>query len=307
MGYASAVASGCCAGLMYATNKQLTGQLPALSVTFFEAVVATLVLLPWYLVRFRGSLWPRQTPWRWLLLFAATGVMLFYFRTVGVALTGPTTASLVTRFELVLVLVYSHLFLGEKPTPVGWLGAGALVAGMVAAADLSGQELVLRLGGIAAALACACGIALNAVIIRLHLGRVRNELTALANVSCQVAVLPCFMLAAGEGRQLLPALGEPRLLLPLLIAGGCIPAMLVSYYYSMKRIPMWSCRLLNLVTPVVALLLEHFWLRATISAGQLAGLGLVTGGAALVITSGLPASRRARAGQPASGGPQPQG
>ncbi|MGE5531008.1 MAG: DMT family transporter, partial [Bacteroidota bacterium] len=258
LGYAAAMGSGVFAGLMYGVNKQLTGQVSALPVTFIEAVVATALLLPWYVLRFRGQLWPKRTPWAWLLTFGLTAVMLFYFRTLGVALTGPTTAALVTRFEIVLVLLYSALFLTEKPSVMGWVGSAALVLGMLAALDLQSADAVVRLTGVAAALACAAGIAINAIIIRLHLNRVRDELIALGNVTTQSLVLPLFVLFAGEMGTVAGAVSEPRQLLLLIVGGACIPAMLVTYYFAMKLIPMWSCRLLNLVTPVVALLLDHF-------------------------------------------------
>jgi drug/metabolite transporter (DMT)-like permease len=152
----------------------------------------------------------------------------------------------------------------------------------------------VRLGGVAAALACATGIAVNAIIIRLHLNHVRDELIALGNVTTQSLVLPVFVLFAGEMSAVAHALADPRQLLLLILGGACIPAMLVTYYFAMKRIPMWSCRLLNLVTPIVALLLDHFWLHSQVSAGQIMGLALVIGGAALVITSGM---GRARVGE----------
>lgn len=278
---------------MYAVNKQVTGDVPALPVTLIEALVATALLLPWYVVRFRGNLWPKRTPWAWLLTFGLTAVMLFYFRTVGVALTGPTTAALVTRFEIVLVLIYSAVFLTEKPTLLGWVGSAALALGMLAALDWQSAEAVVRLAGVAAALACAAGIAINAIIIRLHLNRVRDELIALGNVTTQSLVLPLFVLFAGQMGAVAQAVAEPRQLVLLVLGGACIPAMLVTYYFAMKRIPMWSCRLLNLVTPVVALLLDHFWLHSRIGGGQIMGLALVMGGAALVIVSGLPGKRAA--------------
>lgn len=290
LGYAAATASGACTGLMYGINKELTGPAgaqSALSVTFVEAVVAALLLLPWYLIRFRRSPLPQRTPWLWLLMFGATAVMLFYFRTLAVAITGPTTSALFERFEFVLVMVYSYIFLTEKPSAVGWIGAIALVLGMLAALDPQAAGAVLRLGGVAAALLCATGIAINAIIIRLHLNTVRNELIALVNVVCQSLALPLFLIVAGKVPAVISAVANPHHLLLLILGGACIPGNLVPYYFAMKRVPMWSCRLLSLVTPVVALLLDHFWLHSRISAGQLLGLALVVGGAMLVITSGM--------------------
>lgn len=80
------------------------------------------------------------------------------------------------------------------------------------------------------------------------------------------------------------------------MGGALIPGMLTTYYLSMKCIPMWSCRLLNLGTPVVALLAEYFWLRSAISVNQLVGLVLVVMGAGLVILRGTPAVRKGTQG-----------
>lgn len=209
VGYAAALASALAAGLLYAVNKQLTRDVSPLQVTFVEALVAALLLLPGYAIRFRKEPLPRGTPWLWLGLFAFTAVVLFYLRTLGIMLTSPTTAALLTRVEIVIVLVYSYLFLTEKPTMLGWLGCLALVAGMVTALDLS-QGLVLRLTGVLAALGCGAGIAINSIIIKLKLGGVRSELTALSNVWMQVLLYPLALLGAGELLGLWEVLSQPR-------------------------------------------------------------------------------------------------
>ncbi|MEN6548215.1 MAG: DMT family transporter [Armatimonadia bacterium] len=296
VGYAGALASAVAAGLLYAVNKQVTRDVSPLQVTFVEAAVAALLLLPGYAMRFRKDPLPRGTPWVWLGLFGLTAVVLFYLRTLGISLTSPTTAALLTRVEIVIVLVYSYLFLTEKPTVIGWLGCLALVAGLVTALDLPAQGLVLRLTGVLAALGCGAGIAINSIIIKLKLGGVRSELIALANVWTQVLLYPLALLAAGELLNLGEVLRQPRLLVLLVVGGALIPGMLTTYYLSMKCIPMWSCRLLNLGTPVVAILAEYFWLRSAISASQLLGLLLVTTGAALVILWGTPTVQRSECG-----------
>lgn len=287
LGYAAALASGTLGGLMYGINKELTAHMGALPVTFGEALIALAILLPLYGIRFRRNLIPQRTPWGWLIVFGLTAVTLFYFRVLGVVLTSATTAALLTRFELVLVFTYSYVFLAERPSLAAWLGALALIGGMVCALDLPSASLTLRLGGVAAGLACAVGLASNAIVIKLHLGRVSNQLTAVCNVGIQAVVFPFLLLATGQTHGLAPALAQPRLLLLLVLGGACIPGMLVTYYFSMKRVPLWSCRLLDLINPVVALFADHFWLRSAISLGQLLGLALVVGGATLVITSGL--------------------
>ncbi len=285
-GYAAALVSGAAAGLLYAVNKKLMHTLSPLQVSWLEACIGFMVLLPGYWLRFRRDPLPRGTPWGWLVVFGLTAVVLFYFRTLGVALTSPTTTALIVRLEIVLVIVYSYLFLSERLAPLAWLGAALLIAGMLAAMDVSAQELVLRIGGLGALLIAAVGIASNSIVIKLHLGRVRNELTSLANAGIQTVAFAVLLLATGQFAALPRLLAEPHLLVLTLIGGLFIPLMLVPYYYAMKRIPMWSCRLLGLVTPVAAIMADFFWLHAPVTAGQLIGLALVTGGAALVIMSG---------------------
>lgn len=286
LGSAAAIVSGICAGLIWPINKELTRVLDPAQITWLEAVVATVILLPLYLHRFRGRLMPQRTPWPWLLTFGLTAVMLFYMRTLGVKLTNATTGALITRSEVILVFAYSYFFLHDRLSPVGWLGSVAMMAGMVAALDVSSSGLAFHLRGVAALMASTVGVASNAIIIKVRLGSVRNELTALVNATCQAVVLLLILTVAGEVSGLWPALHQTRTLVLVLLAGVFVPVMLVCYYYAMKRVPLWSARLLALVTPAVAMLGDHFWLHSHISHGQLLGLVLVTGGAAMVITAG---------------------
>lgn len=286
LGYGAALLSGICAGVIWPLNKQLSAAFSPGQITWLQALVAVLLLLPWYAVRRRQALAPRGTPWVWLALFGLTAVMLFYMRTVGVALTNATTASLMVRIEIVLVVIYSSIFLRDRPTLWGWLGAVALVLGMLAALDLPAQQLRVNLWGVVALWLAGIGIAVNAIIIKLRLGRVSDELTALFNAFSQAAVLPLLLGPAGELSGFVEPLRTPRLGLMMLAGGAVIPTMLITYYYAMKRVPMWSVRLLGLVAPLVALVSDHFWLHSPLSSGQLCGFVLVTTGAALVIVFG---------------------
>lgn len=291
LGYTMSVFTGVLAGLLYAVNKALTTELTAAQITFVEAAVAFALLVPGYLWRARGKAFPRHTPWGWLLLFGLTAALLFFMRTTGIALTSATTGALVVRLEVGLVFAYSYLFLHEKPSAWGWIGAGLLVAGMLAALNLPAGGLVLRPLGLAALVVAAFGIAANAVLIKLRLGGVSNSLTALANVTCQTLVLGPVILLAGQVTSLGPALASPRTAVLLGLGGFIVTWMLTTYYYAMKRVPLWTVRLLGLITPAAALLADYFWLRSPISGSQLLGLVLVTTGSALVIVSETPAAK----------------
>lgn len=298
LGYATSLFTGTLAGVLYAVNKVLCRDLTAGQITFLEATVALLFLLPLYLWRTRGASFPRGTPWGWLLAFGFTAVILFYARTLGIALTNPTTGSLVVRLEVALVFAYSFCFLREKPSVWGWVGAALLVAGMLAALDLPTKGLIFRPLGIGALLLCAVGIASNAIIIKLHLSRVSNFLTALVNVACQAAAFAVLLPLTGQWAGLAASLRNGQQLLLVLAGGAIITWMLTTYYFAMKRIPMWTVRLLGLVTPAAALLADHLWLKSVVTVGQLLGLGLVTLGSAAVIIAGVPHLQQSEANKP---------
>ena len=58
------------------------------------------------------------------------------------------------------------------------------------------------------------------------------------------------------------------------------------YYYAMKRVPMWSVRILVLTGPPVAMIADYLLLGSPITAAGVQGLTAVLIGATLVILGG---------------------
>lgn len=179
---------------------------------------------------------------------------------------------------------------------LGWLGSGLLLVGALRTAGVGSAAVCTDAGGIVALISAALLVALNAVIIKLHFARVSNELVILASAVVQTVIYSLLvpLLVGLEGVR--AALADPRLLGLVALAAAMIAANLFTYYYAMKRVPMWAARMLALLAPPVAVLADYFVLDTPVTAAAMQGLLLVLGGAALVIVSG----RQANGARPAA-------
>jgi len=247
------------------------------------ALAMILVIYPW---RRRGQqLIPQGAPIGWLALFAIFASAIFYTRNVGTHLTSATTAALVVRLELAIVFVLSYLILKSRVSAAGWIGTLVLLVGALSAMDISFSELSFAALGIAALLTAAMLTAANAIIIKLNFNRISSDLPTAASIVCQTVVFSAILLATGRMGETIAALASARVAVESVLLAFLFLWALLLYYYSMKRIPMWSCRILSLIAPVVAVLGDHFWLGSEITHGQLTGLIAVLLGAVLVVSA----------------------
>ncbi len=285
-GYAAIVASAICSGTMWPVQKDLMTEVSPLQANWLmivPALVMVAIIYPW---RRRGrKLIPPGAPLGWLALFAIFASAIFYTRNVGTHLTSATTAALVVRMELAIVFVLSYLILRTRVSAAGWLGTVVLLAGALSAMGISCGELSFAALGIGALLIAAMLTAANAIIIKLNFNRISSDLPTTASIVCQAVVFSAILLASGRMGETVATLASPRVAIEGVLLGALLLWTLLFYYYSIKRIPLWSCRILSLVAPVVATLGDHFWLGSTISQGQLVGLFAVLVGAGLVIMS----------------------
>ena len=287
-GYAAALLSGLLMGLTWVILKIIlnTGVLGPADLNWLNMIGMSLIIWPVYLLRHRGRLFPREAPWRWLLVFALLASTIFYARNLGVGICGATTAAIVSRVETAFVFLLTYLVLRQAVGRLGWFGSALLVAGALHTAGVGSGEVRVDLLGIGALMLAALCIALNAVIIKTQFGRVPNELVILASATVQTTVfsiaVPAFVGLDGVRA----ALADPRLLGLVALAALVITANLFSYYYAMKRVPMWAARMLALLAPPVAVVADYLVLGTPVSAGALQGLALVLAGATLVILSG---------------------
>ncbi len=286
-GYVAALMSGTIMGLTWVIQSHLLGLevIGPAELNWLNIVGVALIIWPVAILRAKGRIVPEGTPVKWLVLFACTAACIFYFRNVGVGLCGATTAALVNRVELVLIFVLTYLVLKQRVAPWGWIGAALLVAGVFRVAGLGAENLEFNAVGIGALVLAAMGIASNALIIKTHFGKVANELVILFSATIQTAlyslIVPIFVGMDG----VLAVLRDPRMLGLAALGAVCIAGNLFTYYYAMKRAPMWIVRILALTGPPVAMLADHFILGSPVTVAGVQGLVAVMIGATVVILS----------------------
>ncbi len=287
-GYAAALLSGLLMGVTWVIIKRIlnAGVLGPADLNWLNMIGMSAIIWPVYLLRHRGNLFPREMPYRWLLLFALLAAMIFYARNLGVGICGATTAAIVSRVETAFVFLISYFVLHQAVGGLGWIGSALLLVGALRTVGVGSARVCIDLLGIAALVVAALFIAINAAIIKTKFGRVPNELVILASATVQTIVysiaVPTFIGLDG----VLTALADPSLLGLVVLAAVVITANLFTYYYAMKRVPMWAARMLALLAPPVAAVADHFVLGTPITPEAVQGLLLVLAGAMLVILSG---------------------
>ncbi len=301
VGYAAAVLTGAIVGLTWVLQSHVLGQkiIGAAELNWLNMIGLSLIVWPVALSRARanpgGRLLPQGTPVRWLVVFACCAAAIFYFRNVGVGLCGATTAAVVTRVELALVFALTYLVLKQRVAPWGWVGAALLVAGVFRVSGVGAEALDFHAFGVAALVISAIGVATNALIIKTQFGKVTDDLIILFSATTQTIVFSVVVPGFVGFGWVAGLLARPDVLWLVALGSAAIAANLFTYYFAMKRAPMWTVRILALIGPPVAMVADHFLLGTPITAAGVQGLTAVMIGATMVILSGR--ERAANGGQ----------
>jgi drug/metabolite transporter (DMT)-like permease len=118
------------AAILYAMhlpiNQRVLYEVPAPTVTLYTLLAMSLVVVPAYL--FFDRQWPSENPPPWLPVLGLTFVTFFSRLTLffGVKKIGGMQTALLGLAELLIAILFSHLWLGENLTPLQWLGAVGL-------------------------------------------------------------------------------------------------------------------------------------------------------------------------------------
>ena len=259
-GYIAALISGVVMGLSWVVFK-LELNLEALGpadVNWLNMIGVAIIIWPVYLIRNRDNLFPRDKPYRWLLLFACFAAGIFYLRNIGVDLCGATTSAIVSRVETGFVFIMSYLVLSQAVSALGWLGTAVLMLGALRTIGIGSAELTFPIAGVIALVGAALLIAFNAVIIKTQFNRVPNELVILASATVQTIIFSIAVptLVGMDGLQYI--LQNPRYLVLVGFAAVGVSGNLFLYYYAMKRAPMWAVRVLALISLPAAVAGDYF-------------------------------------------------
>lgn len=241
------------------------------------------IILPIYLVRFQGRLrWHGFSP-SWLLVFGGVACVMHYGRNFGLRETSATTAAVVELSEVVFIFLISYLVLRRPIRPLGWLGTGLVLYGIIRVAMVGATALQFSTIGVFALVVVGLTIAINALLVKTKFMGIPNELIVLGSTAVQLVVFSTAVPAAG----LLPEVGrllqEPYLLMLVILGSVVWGARLMLYYFALKQAPIWAVRMLALTGLPIATLSDLLVLRIPVTWTHVEGLIIAIIGAALVI------------------------
>lgn len=136
-------------GSAFTVSKVGVNELPPLFLAFMRNAVASIVLLPFYLVVKRKGLAKNDPPLPWsrLVLLSLMGVTFFYaFFNISLTYTGAAMGSLIQGIMPLLIIVPAAVFLKEKVTGRVLTGilisvAGVIMVGFIGQKDDKGSIL----------------------------------------------------------------------------------------------------------------------------------------------------------------------
>ncbi|MGI5819313.1 MAG: DMT family transporter [Armatimonadota bacterium] len=284
-GFVAALLSGGIMGISWPLQKFVLSQdvVGPASLHWLNVIGLFAIVAPIYLVRYRGRLsFPGFHP-AWLLLLGAVACVMHFSRNFGLAETSATTAAIVESSEVVFVFTFSYLLLRKPVRPIGWIGAGLVLYGLIRVAMVGTTALNFSLLGVIALVITGLTIAVNALLVKTKLVRVPSELIILGSMAVQLVVFSVAVPSAGLLHEV-SALRHAPLVAGLVLTGSVVwGTRLVIYYFALKRSPMWAVRILALSGLPVATLADLLVLRAPVTGGHVVGLVAAMVGAALVI------------------------
>lgn len=291
-GYLAVIGACVCWGLSWAAIKPILHHISPLTLNWLQ-MLPVLAIAAGVHVLARRAQSQHTYPAAWLLAFGLIACIIFYTRNLGCQLTSPTTGVVIARLDVLFTALLSSWLLGVGLTPLAAAGGVTLLTGVALVIDVFRQGLVFHPLGYAVLVLCALGMAVNALIIKVHFAQTPDEAIVLASAAVQSAVFGVAVPAAGLWQEVAFALATPVLTAWILAVAMLIAVGLYLYYFGMKRAPVTNVRMLYAGTPAVTMLADHFWLGAAIGPAQVAGLAAVIGGAIMVIL-GTPSSGRPR-------------
>ncbi|MFQ6098843.1 MAG: EamA family transporter, partial [Armatimonadota bacterium] len=249
-GYTAAVIHGVATGVYYAVQKDLLRDTQVIPLNWLQMFVmgawAGGIILwrrAWSPTRGEpADLVPPVYPF--LLLFSLIASVLFFGRNAGVQLTTATTGVVIVRLEIAFTLLLSYLVLRQRVRLPAWLGIGGMVLGAFLVSRVSAAGFGWEPSGILLLVLAAVGIAVNALIIKTKFSQVPNELVIVYSATVQFVLYGLATFITGQQEAVRELLASPSRAFEAAAGGLLIGITLFSYYYSMKRIPMWAARVL---------------------------------------------------------------
>jgi len=268
------VAAGLWATLGLIYHRLESYGLPRLTIAFFRALVAALILFP--ILGWRQPRWLRVERRDWLL-FTALGLFgvaaFFVVYIYAIALTGMGVAAVLMYTAPAWVTLISAVFFEE---PLDRLKVGALLLACVGCAlvgrvyDL--DSVRLNWWGILAGLGAGLTYGLYTIFSKVA----QRRYTSWGTLAYALGLGVLFMLPLQSPASVARALTEPAVLLWLAVL-GIFPTLVggVAFNAALRRVPASDASIVATVEPAIAALLGWACLGEQLEGLQLLGAGLI--------------------------------
>lgn len=204
--------------------------------------------------------------------------MFFY----GLKLEGAAVSSFIFRSLFVFAGVFGYLLLKEKPEAKDTIAALAILAGN---AFLVSGEAVFGLGQLLV-LGATMLWALEYTISRKVMADIEPKVVMVSRMFFGAMVLFGFLLATGSVAALLSVASDPSMILWLAITSLLLTGFMMSWYSSLKSVPVMKAASILALGGIVTAALEFAFLGKSPSGNGAIGLLLISAGAVAMVGIG---------------------
>ena len=273
-------------GLYIVLSRVAVQQIPLFAVGFFSRLVAVAGLSIWVIGKgeIKNLLGMKKRQIYLLLLIGFFAFLLDASSFLGLRFSTATKGSLLLRTDIIFILIFSYFFLGERFKKIEWMSMGFMIAGALLVMNINLKEFHLTSWGDAMFIVSAFLIVCNAFIIKLKLREIPDTTIAFYNNLVATSFYSLVFFLGGYSSMLVTGLERFPYLTYILIAMGiCDVFLFVTYYHSLRNLPVWVVRTLLLLIPLWSILLGSIFLGEALNIYQSIGMILLLGGAAGII------------------------
>ena len=228
---------------------------------------------------------------RWVVLMGLVSITINYLMFAALKRTTATHLSLLSRLDLVFVLLIGTVFGLQRLALADWLVAAMMLGGAAMVMEVQkltwfqpggGEGVSDRVLGDVMVVGVALGLAVNAFIIRRIMRRTHEDVVAFYNMSFSTTGF--FVLAAICGFPLPEAgINQAAPWLWLCGLGLFASVSLRLYYHLLRRMAVWRLRTLLLFSPILSVIAEWAIWRDRPSGLQCLGMAVTVAGAAVLL------------------------
>ena len=288
---------------MVVMRKAALNHLHVLTVLVFSRVVTVVFIGTIMLATKRKILIRRKGILRFVLLLGFGNLVLNWLGNQGLQWTTATSAAMLFKADVLFTIALGWLFLGERVPAAQYPFIAIALAGFAMVMALGGKPAASegehRLLGNVFCIIFGLVLTLNAILIRAKLTPLGKMQLTFWNVFVGLMLFSTAW-AMVHARGVVDIRAEVRILvhtprLAAIVAGSGIAAAVtfVSYYQAIWNLPLWVVRVIMLLSPAFAFGLAACVLDEKAGWLLLAGMVLLLGGTAGVVTMGRQLGKQA--------------